>query len=225
MARSAGSPARGRCGVGFVRALFVRVPLASCRALSSARTAADKTRRGPADRQPGGRPRPGPWHRGPACGGRRGDGRSPQGLATTRCAADRTWPAGGPCGGQSRGPGPRTRSARDGGLCSRRVASRAGRRGSEQPRGAEGLPPLLGPPGPISLSWPRAGQFPSAFSISSCKTAAGRAWGWGGTGGAVGDISASPGPPWSAIWGRGCPERCPSATTGPDRTQGDSPSL
>lgn len=104
------------------------------------------------------------------------------------------------------------------------VTLQAGRTGLKQPRSAEGLPPLLGPPSPISLSWPQGGQLPSAFSISSCETVDGRAWGWGGAGRAAGDIPGRAEAALVSNSGQGmpragsslaCPEHGPSATAGP----------
>lgn len=191
-----------------------------------------------------------------------GDGMSPQGLATTRCAVvsgghqedewtvcGRLWRgAGGPCGRPERWPqAPHadglgrwslppqaTQHGNRGpaGCCC--VTSQAGGRGSEQPGGVEGLLPLLGPPSPISLSWPRAWQLLSAFSISSCEAVDGRRGGGAAQREWRAMSWARPGPPWSVTRGRGClglgpAQRAQSAARqqllGPGWTHGDSPSL
>lgn len=130
-----------------------------------------------------------------------------------------------PPGHAAREPGP-GRAARAGCHC---VTSQAGGRGSEQPGGVEGLLPLLGPPSPISLSWPRAWQLLSAFSISSCEAVDGRRGGGAAQRERRAMSWARPGPPWSVTRGRGClglgPAQCArQQLLGPGWTHGDSPS-
>lgn len=197
--------------MGFVGALFVRLTPASWSAWSSARAAADIIRRGPADRQPHGRPQPGAWHRTHAgcpveAGGRRDEPAGPRDHAV-RCGqrrspggrVDSVWPAvaggrramrearamaPGPACGRLRTvvSAPPGHAAREPGPGRVLLRDFAGRRERLRAAWRRG-----GAPAPARASQPHLAELASGLAAPLCifhlqlRSCGRPAWGWGGT--------------------------------------------